>query len=141
MKTILSMIVIPFLVIIPIAILIVLQIYLSKMKQAWPGLILPIISGINATIIAFLLLVNSFAMNLTRVFLLSIVLYLPSVIFFFIYKKAHVNSNANQEISRMTIQDLDWVIHFYTIPVFDSNTIHNLSNYRISAVFYILIWL
>lgn len=141
MKTILSMIVIPFLATIPIAILIVLQIYLSKMKQAWPGLILPIISGINATIIAFLLLVNSFAMNLTRVFLLSIVLYLPSVIFFFIYKKAHVNSNANQEISRMTIQDLDWFIHFYTIPVFDSNTIHNLSNYRISAVFYILIWL
>lgn len=141
MKTILSMIVIPFLATIPIAILIVLQIYLSKMKQAWPGLILPIISGINATIIAFLLLVNSFAMNLTRVFLLSIVLYLPSVIFFFIYKKAHVNSNANQEISRMTIQDLDWFIHFYTIPVYDSNTIHNLSNYRISAVFYILIWL
>lgn len=141
MKTILSMIVIPFLATIPIAILIVLQIYLSKMKQAWPGLILPIISGINATIIAFLLLVNSFAMNLTRVFLLSIVLYLPSVIFFFIYKKAHVNSNADQEISRMTIQDLDWFIHFYTIPVFDSNTIHNLSNYRISAVFYILIWL
>ena len=141
MKTILSMIVIPFLATIPIAILIVLQIYLSKMKQAWPGLILPIISGINATIIAFLLLVNSFAMNLTRVFLLSIVLYLPSVIFFFIYKKAHVNSNANQEISRMTIQDLDWFIHFYTIPVFDSNTIHNLSNYRISAVFYNLIWL
>ena len=141
MKTILSMIVIPFLATIPIAILIVLQIYLSKMKQAWPGLILPIISGINATIIAFLLLVNSFAMNLTRVFLLSIVLYLPSVIFFFIYKKAHVNSNANQEISRMTIQDLDWFIHFYTIPIFDSNTIHNVSNYRISAVFYILIWL
>lgn len=141
MKTILSMTVIPFLATIPIAILIVLQIYLSKMKQAWPGLILPIISGINATIIAFLLLVNSFAVNLTRVFLLSIVLYLPSVIFFFIYKKAHVNSNANQEISRMTIQDLDWFIHFYTIPVFDSNTIHNLSNYRISAVFYILIWL
>lgn len=141
MKTVLSMIVIPFFATIPIAILIVLQIYLSKMKQAWPGLILPIISGINATIIAFLLLVNSFAMNLTRVFLLSIVLYLPSVIFFFIYKKAHVNSNANQEISRMTIQDLDWFIHFYTIPVFDSNTIHNLSNYRISAVFYNLIWL
>ena len=141
MKTVLSMIVIPFLATIPIAIMIVLQIYLSKMKQAWPGLILPIISGINATIIAFLLLVNSFAMNLTRVFLLSIVLYLPSVIFFFIYKKAHVNSNANQEISRMTIQDLDWFIHFYTIPIFDSNTIHNLSNYRISAVFYILIWL
>ena len=141
MKTILSMIVIPFLATIPIAILIVLQIYLSKMKQAWPGLILPVVSAINATFIAFLLLVNSFAMNLTRVFLLSIVLYLPSVIFFFIYKKAHVNSNANQEISRMTIQDLDWFIHFYTIPVFDSNTIHNLSNYRISAVFYILIWL
>ena len=141
MKTILSMIVIPFLATIPIAILIVLQIYLSKMKQAWPGLILPVVSAINATFIAFLLLVNSLAVNLTRVFLLSIVLYLPSVIFFFIYKKAHVNSNANQEISRMTIQDLDWFIHFYTIPVFDSNTIHNLSNYRISAVFYILIWL
>ena len=141
MQTFFSMIVIPFLVIIPIAILIVLQIYLSKMKQAWPGLILPVVSAIYATFNAFLILVNSFAMNLTRVFLLSIVLYLPSVIFFFIYKKAHVNSNANQEISRMTIQDLDWFIHFYTIPVFDSNTIHNLSNYRISAVFYILIWL
>lgn len=107
MKTILSMIVIPFLATIPIAILIVLQIYLSKMKQAWPGLILPVVSAIYATFNAFLILVNSFAMNLTRVFLLSIVLYLPSVIFFFIYKKAHVNSNANQEISRMTIQDLD----------------------------------
>ena len=141
MKTVLSMIVIPFLATIPIAILIVLQIYLSKMKQAWPGLILPVVSAIYATFNAFLILVNGFAMNLTRVFLLSIVLYLPSVIFFFIYKKAHVNSNANQEISRMTIQDLDWFIHFYTIPVFDSNTIHNLSNYRISAVFYILIWL
>ena len=107
MKTILSMIVIPFLATIPIAILIVLQIYLSKMKQAWPGLILPVVSAIYATFNAFLILVNGFTMNLTRVFLLSIVLYLPSVIFFFIYKKAHVNSNANQEISRMTIQDLD----------------------------------
>ena len=141
MKTILSMIVIPFLATIPIAILIVLQIYLSKMKQAWPGLILPVVSAINATFIAFLLLVNSLANNLTRVFLLTIILYLPTAVFFIIYMKAHKSNVPNQEISRMTIQDLDWFIHFYTIPIFDSNTIHNVSNYRISAVFYNLIWL
>lgn len=83
------MIVIPFLATIPIAILIVLQIYLSKMKQAWPGLILPVVSAINATFIAFLLLVNSLANNLTRVFLLTIILYLPTAVFFIIYIKAH----------------------------------------------------
>ena len=141
MKTVLSMIVIPFLATIPIAIMIVLQIYLSKMKQAWPGLILPVVSAINATFIAFLLLVNSLANNLTRVFLLTIILYLPTTVFLVIYKKAHKRNAPSQEISRMTIQDLDWVIRFYTIPIFDSNTIHNVSNYRISAVFYNLIWL
>ncbi len=107
MKTVLSMIVIPFLATIPIAIMIVLQIYLSKMKQAWPGLILPVVSAINATFIAFLLLVNSLANNLTRVFLLTIILYLPTAVFFIIYMKAHKNNAPNQEISRMTIQDLD----------------------------------
>ena len=141
MKTVLSMIVIPFLVIIPIAILIVLQIYLSKMKQAWPGLILPVVSAIYATFNAFLILVNGFAISMISVFLFTIILYLPTTVFLVIYKKVHKRNAPSQEISRMTIQDLDWVIRFYTIPIFDSNTIHNVSNYRISAVFYNLIWL
>ena len=141
MKTVLSMIVIPFLATIPIAIMIVLQIYLSKMKQAWPGLILPVVSAIYATFNAFLILVNGFAISMISVFLFAIILYLPTAVFFIIYMKAHKSNVPNQEISRMTIQDLDWFIHFYTIPIFDSNTIHNVSNYRISAVFYNLIWL
>ena len=141
MKTVLSMIVIPFLATIPIAILIVLQIYLSKMKQAWPGLILPVVSAIYATFNAFLILVNGLAISRISIFLFTMILYLPTTVFLVIYKKAHKRNAPSQEISRMTIQDLDWVIRFYTIPIFDSNTIHNLSNYRISAVFYNLIWL
>ena len=107
MKTVLSMIVIPFLATIPIAILIVLQIYLSKMKQAWPGLILPVVSAIYATITAFLLLVNSFAISMISVFLFTIILYLPTTVFLVIYKKVHKRNAPSQEISRMTIQDLD----------------------------------
>jgi len=141
MQTFFSMIVIPFLVIIPIAILIVLQIYLSTMKQAWPGLILPVVSAIYATFNAFLILVNGLAISMISIFLFTMILYLPTTVFLVIYKKAHKRNAPSQEISRMTIQDLDWVIRFYTIPIFDSNTIHNLSNYRISAVFYNLIWL
>lgn len=107
MQTFFSMIVIPFLVIIPIAILIVLQIYLSKLKQAWLGLILPVVSAIYATFIAFLLLVNSFSISITSVFLFTIILYLPTTVFLVIYKKTHKSNVPNHEISRMTIQDLD----------------------------------
>lgn len=107
MQTFFSMIVIPFLVIIPIAILIVLQIYLSKMKQAWPGLILPVVSAIYATFNAFLILVNGFAISMISVFLFAIILYLPTTVFLIIYKKAHKSNVPNHEISRMTIQDLD----------------------------------
>ena len=141
MKTVLSMIVIPFLATIPIAIMIVLQIYLSKMKQAWPGLILPVVSAIYATFNAFLILVNGLAISMISVFLFAIILYLPTTVFLVIYKKTHKSNAPNQEISRMTIQDLDWVLRFYSIPFFDSKTIHNVSNYRSSAVFYKLIWL
>lgn len=107
MQTFFSMIVIPFLVIIPIAILIVLQIYLSKMKQAWPGLILPVVSAIYATFNAFLILVNGLAISMISVFLFAIILYLPTTVFLVIYKKTHKSNAPNQEISRMTIQDLD----------------------------------
>ena len=107
MKTILSMIVIPFLATIPIAILIVLQIYLSKMKQAWPGLILPVVSAIYATFNAFLILVNGLAISMISIFLFTMILYLPTTVFLVIYKKAHKRNAPSQEISRMTIQDLD----------------------------------
>lgn len=107
MEYFLSILMIPFLIILPAAALIALQIYLSKMKQAWPGLILPVISTINATFITFLLFVNSLANNMTRIFLLTIILYIPSAVFFFIFKKFHRSHILNHEISRMTIQDLD----------------------------------
>jgi hypothetical protein len=98
---------IPFLITLPVVMLVVLQIYLSKMKQKWPGLILPIVTGVNATFIAFITLINSLANNLFRIFLLTIFLYLPTVVFIFIYKKVHLDNIQNQEINRMTIQDLD----------------------------------
>ena len=71
------------------------------------SLILPVVSAIYATFNAFLILVNGLANNLTRVFLFTIILYLPTAVFFIIYMKAHKSNVPNQEISRMTIQDLD----------------------------------
>lgn len=91
---------------VPFAGLIVLQVYLSELEQDWLGLILPILSGLISlwlTIIALLSLVSDFVLAaLPWIILINV----PSLIFFIIYKKVHKKKVPNKELDKMTIHDL-----------------------------------
>lgn len=92
---------------IPIAGLIALQVYLSKMEKDWPGLILPILSIVWAIISTLILL--GFAVRgavIITVIVYILLAFTPSIIFFLIYKNVHKKQSPNKELDKMTIQDL-----------------------------------
>ena len=93
---------------IPVVGLVVLQVFLSKMEEDWPGLILPILSGSVSLLLSLL-----FILNIVRggsaiiVFIVAFVLInIPTVVFMLIYKSVHKKHVSTREIDKMTIQDL-----------------------------------
>ncbi len=93
---------------VPVVGLIVLQVYLCKMENDWPGLILPILSG-SVSLLVILL----FSLSVIRggsaiiVFIVAFVLInIPTIVFILIYKSVHKKYVPTKEIDKMTIQDL-----------------------------------
>ncbi len=89
-------------VIIPIGVVIVLQIHLSKMNQKWTGLLLPIITGIFATILLYLSVMSGFTSTLFRLVLFIVIFYLPTLILLFIFLKFNKNKTAQSDMSSIT---------------------------------------
>jgi len=102
----LLLVVILFLIV-PVVGFIVLQVYLSKMEKDWPGLILPILSlsGSVISILGLSLYAIRGAIIITFI-IYFILINIPTVVFFLIYKNVHKKQSPNKELDKMTIQDL-----------------------------------
>ena len=87
-----------------------LQIFLSKRKSKWPGLVIPIISFL----IAFLYPLNMVAPSdgVTAGFIVQMIIVwllanIPTIIFLAIYFGCRGKQRRNKQLDKMNIQDLD----------------------------------
>ena len=110
---------------IPVALLCILQYFLSKMESPWPGRVLPILSGVSALCVDALLLFNMASMAIAssqgKVHIISggtrssavmliismLLLWLPMVFYIVIYRRTRRHIIARKDMDRMSIQDLE----------------------------------
>lgn len=92
---------------VPLVLLFVLQVYLSKMEKDWPGLVLPILSGSFSLLSTLALLLAAVRGSMIISVILGIILInVPTVIYILIYLNVHKKQRPQNEIDKMTIQDL-----------------------------------
>jgi uncharacterized membrane protein HdeD (DUF308 family) len=92
--------------IVPLVALVVLQVYLSKMEKDWPGLVLPILSGVFSILTSLMLLLMAVRGSAIITAIFGIVfINVPTIVFILIYLNVHKKAPKN-EIDKMTIQDL-----------------------------------
>jgi len=98
-------------ILLPLAGAIILQVYLSKKENRWPGLLLPILFFIPSLIITSVILLRSvFAgsegVALGFALLLFIICNIPTAILLVIYTVIRGPRKNKKEINKMNIQDL-----------------------------------
>lgn len=103
---------------IPLVLLGILQYFLSKTENPWPGRVLPIVAGLYALGINGLLLFNlvgsfGFAGNAAGIrswlamLFSGLLVFVPMVVYLVIYKIVRKNKIAKKDMDRMSIQDLE----------------------------------
>lgn len=99
-------------ILLPLAGAIILQVYLSKKENRWPGLLLPILFFIPSLLVMLLYLLRSvfsgFAAGAALGFalLLFIICNIPTAILLVIYTVIRGPRKNKKEINKMNIQDL-----------------------------------
>lgn len=73
-----------FTIVLPIVLVIALQYHLSRINHTF-GLILPILTGVFASILLYISFASGLAHNAITSFLFILIFYLPSFTLFFIY--------------------------------------------------------
>lgn len=99
-------------VLIPVALLGILQYFLCRMESPWPGRVLPILSGVIGVGVFLLLLFNmvSFVrmdMVWWMLLLTAVVLSLPTVLYVVIYRCTRRSRIVRRDMDKMSIQDLE----------------------------------
>lgn len=74
-----------FAALLPVALIIVLQVYLCNSNQKWVGLILPVLSFIFGSYLFYIGSVNGFMSNYVRIGLFTLIFYLPCLILLILY--------------------------------------------------------
>lgn len=105
---------------IPVALLCILQYFLSKMESPWPGRALPILSGVYALGLGGFMLFNLVSMlaqdhavtmdggsAVCGVLVWIVIMCLPAVFFSIIYRRTHRNLITKKNMEKMSIQDLE----------------------------------
>ncbi len=93
-----------------IAIVILLQIYLSKRESKWPGLVLPIMAFLFGLLYPLNMVAPSEGVTVGFVFQMLLVWLLgniPTIILLAIYFGCRGKQQRNKQIDKMNIQDLD----------------------------------
>ena len=88
---------------------IVLQLFLSKSADKWPGLVLPIIAFTISLMVTMMIPVNVAEDRSSSLFYLLymfVLFNIPTLIFMAIYRTVRKNKNSMREIQKMNIQDL-----------------------------------
>ena len=97
-------------ILLPLAGAIVLQVYLSKKENRWPGLLLPILFFIPSLIITSVFLLRSISggvgATLGSALLVFIICNIPTAILLVIYTVIRGPRKNKNEIDKMNIQDL-----------------------------------
>ena len=93
-----------------IAIVILLQIYLSKRETKWPGLVLPIMAFLFGLLFPLNMVAPSNEVTVGFVFQMLLVWLLwniPTIVLLAIYFGCRSKQRRNSQIDKMNIQDLD----------------------------------
>lgn len=93
-----------------IAIVILLQIYLSKRASKWPGLVLPIMAFLFGLLFPLNMVAPSDGVTVGFVFQMLLVWLLgniPTIVLLAIYFGCRSKQRRNSQIDKMNIQDLD----------------------------------
>lgn len=88
---------------------IILQLYLSKKPKSYLGLILPALSFVSAGLLTMVFLFNAaLAINLPLTLLIYLFIFnIPTFIYLAIYFTARKKSKVQQQLEKMTIDDLE----------------------------------
>lgn len=96
-----------FLLIILIVGMIVLQVFLSKRENKWPGIVLPAISFIFSLIMVLNVAnVGDWTSVLSAIFLIFLLCNIPTLVLFAIYFGIRSGKKRKAELEKMNIQDL-----------------------------------
>ena len=109
MSVLMSLVILIAALTIPTCILGVVQYLLSRMTPPWPGLIIPVLSGIGSVTLSLLFLFNLAAFSLPAVLmslLLLVLLNLPTAVYIVIYHITRRRLQERDEVERMNLQDL-----------------------------------
>ena len=93
-----------------IAIVILLQIYLSKRESKWPGLVLPIMAFLFGLLFPLNMVAPSDEVTVGFVFQMLLVWLLwniPTIVLLAIYFGCRSKQRRNSQIDKMNIQDFD----------------------------------
>ena len=88
---------------------ILLQLFLSKSADKWPGLVLPIIAFTVSLMVTMMIPVNLTEDRSSSIFYmlyLFVLFNIPTLIFMAIYRTVRKNKDSMREIQKMNIQDL-----------------------------------
>lgn len=97
--------------ILPTALLGLLEYFLARAESPWPGRVLPILSGVYSLFMAAMVLLN-LAAGVTPLYAfllpagLLLLLNIPTAVFVLIYRTARKKRNQNRDIDKMSIHDL-----------------------------------
>lgn len=109
MSVLMSLVVLLALLTIPTCVLGAVQYLLSRLTPPWPGLIIPVLSGIGSMVLSLLFLFNLAALSPMAVLmclLLLVVLNLPTAVYIVIYCLTRRRLQSQDEVTRMNLQDL-----------------------------------
>ena len=109
MSVLMSLVILIAALTIPTCILGVVQYLLSRLTPPWPGLIIPVLSGIGSVTLSLLFLFNLAAFSLPAVLmslLLLVLLNLPTAVYIVIYHITRRRLQERDEVERMNLQDL-----------------------------------
>ena len=109
MSVLMSLVILIAALTIPTCILGVVQYLLSRLTPPWPGLIIPVLSGIGSVPLSLLFLFNLATLSPMAVlmcFLLLVVLNLPTAVYIVIYHLTRRHLQERDEVERMNLQDL-----------------------------------
>lgn len=93
-----------------LAVIIFLQIFLSRRESKWPGLVLPIISFLFGLLYPLCMMVPSGGVNAGFIFQMIMVWLIgniPTIIFLAIYFGCREKKRRNKQLDKMNIQDLN----------------------------------
>lgn len=95
---------------VPTGLLSILEYFLAKMENPWPGRVLPILSVVNSLCWALILLLNMAAMLHPSLYFLPlavlVVFNIPTLIFLLIYKSTRKRFTERRVMNRKDLQDL-----------------------------------